>query len=354
MLLMLLLRGGGNRSATEKRQRVNHMVQRQHPLGTYMQTSHVRMRSAQQQLLLLLLLLLLSLQFVERREDRCLADHGECRYLGKGECRMTWMCQKVRRKRWCMDVALRQPRVGSSSILFAVAYRRRHPSLSAATFHSWRSTTTAATPDKIRFTQIQIFCPPCDGSLVHIKNKTAACPQRERESQRKGKDMRQSQWWYCWSFRRGINKEKKTSPRIWWSSSPTAYVHLPLPVSECNHGKTFPAEEEDLLCSFVNKRREKERQTKWYRKTYIPVVIIKAHLINQFCKSFSSLKLFSIKLSSQAFLSSFPKLFAAANLFALAVVNLISCSVPFSYSSMIELVLSTRLNQSLVVLAVKH
>jgi hypothetical protein len=89
MLLMLLLRGGGNRSATEKRQRVNHMVQRQHPLGTYMQTSHVRMRSAQQQLLLLLLLLLLSLQFVERREDRCLADHGECRYLGKGECRMT-------------------------------------------------------------------------------------------------------------------------------------------------------------------------------------------------------------------------------------------------------------------------
>jgi hypothetical protein len=69
MLLMLLLRGGGNRSATEKRQRVTHMVQRQHPLGTYMQTSHVRMCSAQQQqlLLLLLLLLLLSPQFVERR-----------------------------------------------------------------------------------------------------------------------------------------------------------------------------------------------------------------------------------------------------------------------------------------------
>jgi hypothetical protein len=30
-------------------------------------------------------------------------------------------------------------------------------------------------------------------------------------------------------------------------------------------------------------------------------VIIKAPLINQFCKSFSSLQLFSIKLSSQAF-----------------------------------------------------
>ncbi len=237
------------------------------------------------------------------REDRCLSDNGECRYLGKGECRMTWMCQKVRRKWWCMDVALRQPRVGSSSILFAVAYRRRHPSLSAATFHFWRSTTTAATADKIRFTRIRILCPPCDGSLVHIKNKTAACPEREREreSQRKGKDMRQSQWWYCWLFRRGINKEKKTSPRIWWSSSPTAYVHLPLPVSESNHGKAFPAEEEDRLCFFINKRREKERQTKWCRKTHIPAVIIKAPLINQFCKSFSSLQLFSIKLSSQAF-----------------------------------------------------
>ncbi len=183
MLLMLLLRGG-NRSATERRQRVNHMVQRQHPLGTCMQTSHVRMCSAQQSSSSFSSFCSSSYRCNLLREDRCLSDHGECRYLEKGECRMTWMCQKVRRKRWCMDVALRQPRVSSSSILFAVAYRRRHPSLSAATFHSWRSTTAAATADKIRFTRIQILCPPCDGSLVHIKNETAACPLRERERER--------------------------------------------------------------------------------------------------------------------------------------------------------------------------
>jgi hypothetical protein len=50
----------------------------------------------------------------------------------------------------------------------------------------------------------------------------------------------------------------------------------------------------------------------------------------------------SPSVHSSCFLSSFPKMVADANLFALVVVNLISCSVPFPYSSMIELVLSTR------------
>ncbi len=276
------------------------------------------------------------------REDRCLSDHGECRYLGKGESRMTWMFQKVRRKRWCMDVALRQPRVGSSSILFAVAYRRRHPSLSAATFHSWRSTTTAASADKIRFTRIQILCRPCDGSLVHIKNKTAACPTREREreteteraSQRKGKDMRQSQWWYCSSFRRGIIKKRK---KLHQESDE---AHHPLPMYT-------------YLYLFLNSTMEKLSQQR--RRMFFVLLSTKEEgkrgkqngaerLIFLWWSSrhLWSINSVSPSVHSSCFLSSFPKMVADANLFALVVVNLISCSVPFPYSSMIELVLSTR------------